>query len=224
MDFLGMLWRAITGVWSLDRGMASWFRTEPAAPELALTIALLAGASTLLGNSVVLFLNRIRGWRFAASLAINSISMLALLLTQAVIVALLGWLIVGQRITFTTAATAVMLSTAPLIFGFAELAPYLGPGIARVLQVWSLLALIGIVGEVYQIGYWLAVLVAGLGWLVMQGLSWLLAKPLTALGNAVWRMLSGNPTLLTGRDLLAGHQFLPVEFDFDVSVSPEVER
>lgn len=224
MDFLGKLWRAITGVWSLDPSMLSWFHTDPAALELSLTIALLAGTSTLLGNSVVLFLNHIRGWRFAASLIINAVAMVCLLLTQAGIVALVGWLIVGERVSFLTAATAVMLATAPLIFGVTELAPYLGPGIARVLQVWSLLALIGIVGELYQTGYWTAVLIAGLGWLTMQGLSWLLARPLTALGNAVWQLLSGSPTLISGHDLLAGYQFLPVEFDFHLSAQPEVER
>lgn len=220
LDFLGSLWRAIVGVWSLDSSMAEWFRDYPYALEISLTIAMLAGISTLLGNSVVLFLNRIRGWRFAASLVINGVSMIALFAAQAVVIAVVGYLVTGDRLSLTTAARAVMLATAPLLFGFLELAPYVGPGIARVLQVWSLLALWVIVGVVYQIGYWPALLVTGLGWGVMQGLSWALAKPLTALGNGVWRKLSGNSTLLTAQDLLSGHQFMPVEFDFDV---PAVE-
>nr|WP_300144758.1 hypothetical protein [Propionicimonas sp.] len=220
LDFLGSLWRAIVGVWGLDPSMAEWFRDYPYALEISLTIAMLAGISTLLGNSVVLFLNRIRGWRFAASLVINGVSMVALFAAQAVVIAVVGYLVTGDRLSLTTAARAVMLATAPLLFGFLELAPYVGPGIARVLQVWSLLALLVIVGVVYQIGYGQALLVTGLGWGVMQGLSWALAKPLTTLGNAVWRRLSGNPTLLTAQDLLSGHQFMPVEFDFDV---PAVE-
>lgn len=216
LDFLGSLGRAIVGVWGLDPSMAEWFRGYPHALEISITIAMLAGISTLLGNSVVLFLNRIRGWRFAASLVINGISMVALFAVQAVVIAGIGYLITGDRLSLVNAARAVMLATAPLLFGFLELAPYLGPGIARVLQIWSLLALWVIVGVIYQVGYWQALLVTGLGWGVMQGLSWALAKPLTALGNGVWRSLSGNPTLLTAQDLLSGHQFMPVEFDFDV--------
>jgi hypothetical protein len=216
-DFLGSLGKAIVGVWGLDSSMAEWFRLSPHALEISITIAMLAGASTLIGNSVVLFLNRITGWRFAASLVINGVSMVALFAAQAAVIALVGYLVTGDRLTLGTAARAVMLATAPLLFGFLELAPYAGPGIARVLQVWSLLALWVIVGVVYQVGYWPALLITGLGWGVMQGLSWLLAKPLTALGNRVWLLLSGSPTLLTAQDLLSGHQFMPVEFDFDVA-------
>lgn len=219
-DFLGSLWRAITGVWSLDSSMAEWFRTYPQALEISITIAMLAGISTLLGNSVVLFWNRIRGWRFAVSLVFNGVSMVALFVAQAVVIALVGYLFTGDRLTFLTAARAVMLATAPLLFGFLELAPYVGPGIARVLQVWSLLALWTIVSVVYGVGYWEALLITGVGWGVMQGLSWVLARPLSALGNRIWKMLSGNPTLLTAQDILSGHQFMPVEFDFDV---PAVE-
>jgi len=215
-DFLGSLWRAITGVWSLDSSMAEWFRNYPQSLEISITIAMLAGISTLLGNSVVLFWNRIRGWRFGVSLVFNGVSMVGLFVVQSVVIALVGYLITGDRLTIFNAARAVMLATAPLLFGFLELAPYVGPGIARVLQVWSLLALWTIVGVVYRVDYWQALLITGLGWAVMQGLSWALAKPLSALGNRIWRLLSGSPTLLTAQDILSGHQFMPVEFDFDV--------
>ncbi|MFT4109241.1 hypothetical protein [Propionicimonas sp.] len=221
LDFLGSLGRAIVGVWGLDPSVAQWFRGYPYAFEISITIAMLAGISTLLGNSVVLFLNRIRGWRFAVSLVINGISMVALFVAQAVVIAVIGYLVTGDRLSLANAARAVMLATAPLLFGFLELAPYVGPGIARVLQVWSLLALWVIVGVIYQVGYWPALLITGLGWGVMQGLSWALARPLTALGNGVWRALSGSPTLLTAQDILSGHQFMPVEFDFDVRAGTE---
>lgn len=219
-DFLNSLWRAIVGVWSLDSSMAEWFRSDPMSLQISITIAMLAGISTLLGNSVVLFLNRIRGWRFGVSLVFNGVSMVTLFVVQAVVIALIGYLFTGDRLTFFQAARAVMLATAPLLFGFLELAPYVGPGIARVLQIWSLLALWTIVAVIYQVGYWEALLITGVGWAVMQGLSWALARPLSALGNWIWKALSGSPTLLTAQDILAGQQFMPVEFDFDV---PAVE-
>lgn len=223
MDFLSSLGRAIVGVWTLDPTMVDWFRTADSQAWIAVTIAALAGISTLLGNSVVLFWNHIRGWRFAMSLLINGVAMVCLLLAQAVVITLIGWLATGHPTSFRTTAIAVMLSTAPLIFGFAELAPYVGPGIARVLQVWSLLALVGIVRAVFEVGYWQGLLIAIVGWLIMQGLSWLLAKPLTWLGNRLWVRLSGQPTLLTAQDILAGHQFMPVELDFDLTIDPQAQ-
>jgi len=97
-DFLGSLWRAILGVWGLDSSMAEWFRDYPHSLEISITIAMLAGVSTLLGNSVVLFLNRIRGWRFALSLVFNGVSMVALFVVQAVVIALIGFLFTGDRL------------------------------------------------------------------------------------------------------------------------------
>lgn len=219
-EFWGSVWKAIFGVWTLDSSMAEWFRVQPNALQISIAVAMLAGISTLLGNSVVLFLNRVRGWRFLASLLINGVSMVILFTVQAVVIASVGYLQTGNRLTWVIAAQAVMLTTAPLVFGFLELAPYLGPGIARVLQVWSLLALWIVVAEVYQIGFWQAMWITFLGWGVMQILSWAMSRPLSWLGSWIWRMVTGKPTLLTAQDLLSGHQFMPVEFDFDL---PEVE-
>lgn len=211
LGFLEALARAIRGVLTLDTSLGDWLSEYSLAAWVAVTIAVLAGASTLLGNSVVLFLNRVRGWRFGISLLLNGLGFVALYVVQALVIAVVGYLVTGERLSLLLAAQAVLLSTAPLLFGFFELIPYLGTGIARVLQAWGVVALWAVVGALYQVGRWTALLVTLLGWGAMQLLSWLLARPLTALGRWVWRLSTGNPTILTAKDLLSGHQFVPVE-------------
>lgn len=217
LEFLQAVGAAIWGVWTLDRSMATWFAAEPRGLTIAATIALLAGVSTLLGNSVVLFLNRIRGLGFVISLLINGLAMIGLYLAQAVVIAGVGWAVTGDRPDFALAARAVMLSSAPMIFGFLQLMPYLGPGVARVLQAWGVLALWVIVAVVYGVDRWTALVITGAGFAIMQGASWLLARPLTAVANRVWHAFTGHRTMLSAQDLLSGHQFMPVEFLFESS-------
>lgn len=215
LDFMATVGKAIWGVWTLDRSMAEWFAAEPRALLVSLTIAALAGVSTLLGNSVVLFLNRVRGWGFVVSLALNGLAMVGLYLAQAAVIAVVGYLVTAERLTAQLAITSVMLSTAPLLFEFFVLMPYLGPGVARVLQVWSLLSLWVIVAVTYDVDRWTALVITGAGWAIMQGASWLLAKPLTRLADRIWVALTGHHTMLSAQDLLSGHQFVPVEFSFE---------
>lgn len=220
-EFIESVGRALWGVWTLDAENARWLADDPNASWVAVTIAVLAGASTLLGNSVVLFLNRVRGVRFALSLLFNGLGFVVLYAVQALIIAVVGYLVTGQRLDVGMSTWAVLLATAPLVFGFFELIPYLGPGIARLLQAWGLIALWVIVEVLYQVGHWTALLIVGVGWGAMQLVSWLLARPLASLGQAVWRLVTGLPTMVTAQDLLSGHMFTPVEFDLGLTERPE---
>lgn len=221
LDFLGDVGHTIWGIWTLDPTLAEWYRQQPYAREIAITIAVLAGASTLLGNSVVLFLNRIRGWRFGVSLLLNGLGMVALYVVQAAIIAAVGFGVTGERVGPPAAIYAVMLATAPMILGFFELVPYMGPGIGHLLQAWGVAALWLVVTVLYDLDIWTALWITLVGWGVMQLISWLLARPLSWLGNKVWQRLSGRSTLITARDILSGQQFMPVEWDFQIATKTE---
>lgn len=213
LGFLDALGRTIAGILTFDTSLGGWLAGYPLVGWVAVTIALLAGISTLLGDSVVLFLNGIRGWRFGVSLALNGVGFVLLYAVQALVIALVGYLVTGERLSLTVATWAVLLSTAPLVFGFFELIPYLGTGLARVLQAWGVVALWVITGALFRVDRWTALLITLVGWGVMQLLSWLLARPLTAIGRRVWKVMTGHSTMLTAHDLLSGHVFAPVEFD-----------
>lgn len=213
VQFVDSVGRALWGVWTLNPESTRWLADDRNAAWVAVTIAILAGASTLLGNSVVLFVNRVRGVRFAISLLINGVGFVVLYAVQALIIAVVGYLVTGERLDLGTSTWAVLLATAPLVFGFFELIPYLGPGIARLLQAWGLIALWAVVDVLYQVGHWRSLLIVGAGWGAMQLVSWLLSRPLAALGALVWRLTTGLPGMVTAHDLLSGHWFGPVEVD-----------
>lgn len=216
-EFIESVGRALWGVWTLDAENTRWLADDPNASWVAVTVAILAGASTLLGNSVVLFLNRVRGVRFTLSLLFNGLGFVVLYAVQALIIAVVGYLVTGQRLDVGMSTWAVLLATAPLVFGFFELIPYLGPGIARILQAWGLIALWAIVEVLYQVSHWTALLIVGVGWGAMQLVSWLLSRPLAVMGQAVWRLVTGLPTMVTAQDLLSGHMFTPVELDLGLT-------
>lgn len=213
--FLGSVWRAIVGVWGLDRTTSEWFNVHPANLEIAITVAALAGVSTLLGDSMVLFFNRVRGWRFTFSLLLNGVAMVLLYGLQAVVVHGIGLLFLGHSPGLGWVVRGVMLATAPLVFGVLALIPYFGPAIARFLQAWGVVALWVIVGVMFGVDRWSALAVTLAAWVVMQLLSWAFSRPVTWIGDRIWKVVTGKPSMMTGRDLLAGYPFMPLAHRFD---------
>lgn len=213
-DFIATVAVDIWGVLTLDPNASYWSAAHPLTIGMAVTIAVIVGISTLLGDSVVLFLNTVRGWRFALSLVLNGVGFALLYLVQAVVIALVGPLVTGYSPPFGLVVRAVLLSTAPLVLGFLVLIPYLGPAIARVLQLWGLviLGLMNIV--VFRCGILETIIITGTGWGAMKLLSWALARPVGWLGDRVWRLATGRPSLMTGQDLLSGQVFMPLEHRF----------
>ncbi len=215
LSFLGAVGRAIWGVWTLDTSTAEWFRVHPLNLQIAVTIAVLAGASTLFGDSVVLFFNRVRGWRFAFTLLLNGFAMVVLYALQALVVTGIGHLLLGRGPGLAAVTRGVMLATAPLVFGLFALVPYFGPAIARLLQAWGMVALWVINTVLFDTGIWFGLAITATGWAVMQGLSWAFSRPVAWLGERVWRLVSGRPFMLTGQDLLSGHLLQPLGHQFD---------
>lgn len=211
--FLGTVWEAGHRSRRLDPSLLSWVEAQPHPLALAISLALVAGLSTLLGSSVVLFINRVRGARFWFSILVNASSLVVLYLLQSMVVHLAGLLILGANTSLLEVVLAVMLASGPMVFGVLALFPFLGPWIARLLQVWSFVALWMLLTSGYRTGLWPALLVAGIGWGVMQFFAWAFARPMTWLSDRVWVVFTGRPSMLTGHDILAGHPFMPIGAD-----------
>jgi hypothetical protein len=214
-DFFASVFMAIRVVLTLDPAAAQWFKGRPITLAMAATVAVLAGASTLLGDSVVLFLNRIRGWRFAFTLFLNGVAMVLLYALQAVAIFVIGALVTGKTPDPGLVLRGTLLSTAPMVFGFLALIPYLGPAIARLLQLWGLLALWIIVEMFFLTALWESLVITLVSWGIMQVLSRALARPVSWVGNRAWRAMTGQPFMMTGRDLLSGQLILPLGHEFE---------
>jgi hypothetical protein len=170
--------------------------------RVALAVAGLGGASLLLGESVVLFLNRVPPVRFALSLLLNGMIFAGELTVWAATIWWLGTWGLGADVTLSTMVNLVALGAAPFVFGFLVLAPYMGPAIARVLWVWSLLITVRAVAFGLGTGIALAAAMAGLGWLLVLGLSRTLGRPVIRARNLAWESLVGPRTHTHARDIL----------------------
>lgn len=194
----------------------SGFRSDAApVPSLwhAGGIAVLAGISTLAGHSAILFLNRVRGWRFWASFLLGGVFMVLLYVAQGVLLWAVAPLITGTTVPVATAAAVAMASTAPMLLGVVELFPHIGLFFGRVLQGWSLLCLWSLTVLAYDTGWWRALLATALAWLAMQLASRLLSAPVSWVGGHVIKLVTGSALVIRGHDILAGSVFVPVGED-----------
>jgi hypothetical protein len=187
---------------SLNRNELAMAATSPGALMASLWIAFFGGASLMLGQSVVLFANRVSRRRFAACLAIAGLVYAAGLVVWGVTIwasaRIFGYDIPARTITF-----AVCVGQAPLLFGFLSLFPVLGTSIQRILMVYSLLVVVAALSAVLEVRVWQAALLAALGWLVRAGLDRALTRPLSGARAWLWRASTGRPTPITRADALA---------------------
>ena len=173
-------------------------------------VAALALLSIGLGQSGVLFLNRIRGVRALVSGVLALIYLIALRLLEAVVTWRVALAVTGRPLPLTTILTVFLLALAPHVFNALTFIPYLGLGIGRVLEVWSFLVLLVLLGAAYDLPSWQALLIAGSGWFLMQVLARVLAAPLGWISSRLWSLATGEAVLVTSANILVGAPFVPV--------------
>jgi len=187
---------------ALNRNALAAAATAPGALAAALLIAFLGGVSLMLGQSVVLFANRVSRRRFAACLAIAGLVYIVGLVVWGVTI----WLstrVFGFDILVRTITFAVCVWQAPLLFGFLCLMPYLGTSLQRILNAYSLLVVVAALSGILDVRVWEAALLAAAGWILRAGLDRLLQRPLAGVRGWLWRAATGRPTPITRADALA---------------------
>lgn len=175
------------------------------AQTAALLIAFLAGVSEMLGQSVILVINRVALYRFLASLAFTGFSYVLTALAWAlcaIAVAPLTRLGVLAPHEIAGVVGVVSLAFAPRLFGVLSIAPYFGLALGNVLDAFAMaLAVFGL-----HAGFGLplpaALFCGGAGWAVSYAarsyLGHLLAKPLAR----VRVMVSGSPLDKTPQQII----------------------
>ena len=156
-----------------------------------------------LGQSVILFVNRVRRGRFVFSLLTNGLVFVFSYLIWGVAVAFLSWIMFSVTAAdLVIVAALVGLSTAPLVFGFLILMPYLGPAVGKVLSVWSMLIMTSIVEVAFDANFVEAAICVGLSWLFMLLMENTIGRPVVKLRNYVYRKVSGSDLETTPQDIL----------------------
>ncbi len=161
--------------------------------RLALAVVFFAGLSQSLGQSVILFANRVKPRRFIASLILAA----GLYVFGFFFLGLSIWLVAhyvfNQNVSATVILNSIALAYAPYLLGFFSLAPYFGTLIGILLSLWSLAAILVALQIVLGLSLMQAVLCSALGWLVLQVLGRTLGRPIHRLARASRRWVAGQP-------------------------------
>lgn len=171
--------------------------TGAEAQTAALTIAFLAGVSEMLGQSVILVVNRIALYRFIASLLFTGATYVITALTWALSALAIAPLAPIGPLTAGDAAGVVgviSLAFAPRLLGVFAIAPYFGAALANLLEVWAMA--LAVFGLHMAIGLPLgaALICGGAGWLASY---WLRAF----LGHALAQPLGRLRLMVIGSTL-----------------------
>jgi hypothetical protein len=158
---------------------------------LALTIALLAGISQAVGDSVIPLFNRVRPARFALGLALSTLLFVLGLLVQALGLWLVIALLFGVDEQPGRVIVIVFLGSTPLLLAFLNMAATLGPYAGWALRFLGwLIVLMGVhLGLGFTI--WQAFLCTALARLLVELLSVAFGQPLDRLSAWLWRAATG---------------------------------
>lgn len=201
-QYLSWVWTGIVETLKFNPKVFDSIEAHPQSAWVILGIVFLAGASTLLGQSAVLFINRVRKSRFVISLITNGLVFIISYFVWGLVIYIVGRILFEINPPWGPFVRMVGISTAPLVFSFLVLIPWMGPFIGKLLSVWSLLILIVIVEHQFKIGFWGAVTCVTLGWLASLAFSNTIGKPVVALRNKVFQLVTGSNLETSADDLL----------------------
>ncbi len=192
ITYLDQLWHVIGLSLRANPQALAIVTASPYAVALVLGVGALAGASLLLGQSAVLFANRVTLGRFVLSLALNAVLNVINLLIWGATVDVLAWLVYGASIPLANAAAIILLGSAPLVFAFLILLPYLGVPLSWLLEIWSFIVVIVFLGDRVDLTLPQAFVIAFWGWLFIEVLNRALGDRLGGVRNWIWRTVTGT--------------------------------
>jgi hypothetical protein len=175
--------------------------------RLSLAVVFLAGVSAAVGQSVVLFANRVAPRRFVLSLLLSGIVFTLVYLFWSTSLWLIAVYVFGHPRAYLSALRTVGLAYSPQLFGFLVMTPYFGAFLAALLSVWNLLAIVVATRTVFHLTTLQAVASAALGWMLLQLLQRTIGRPVLSLGRRL-------------RIAVAGRRLVPLTEALDDERSP----
>lgn len=198
LEYISQVMNAIRLGLTMSPQTLAVVQVPPNARWVALGLLVVAGVSMLLGQSVVLFVNRVPPKRFTLSLLVNGLLFVAGIFFWALMVWATGNFLLAETATYRQILLIIALSYAPLVFGFLILLPYAGSAIQVLLYVWSMLAAVRGVEAVFTAGFWASLIVVTVSFAMMYAIQTTIGRPIWAIGD---RML-GIDRAATVRDQL----------------------
>ena len=188
---INRFWSLVSGVLLLNTETFESINSLPLGLIASILVVLLAGLSQTFGQSVMLFINRVRPLRFILSVAIAAVLFVFsynfwVLSTWLVA----GWLFNVDLPLFTVVKT-LGFSYAPLLLGFLIVIPYFGMPILVVLSIWTLMAIATGLGVISNLGIWQAFECCLGGWLVLQVCQRIVGKAIARVTSKIVDWVAG---------------------------------
>lgn len=168
---------------------------------MAILVILLAGISMAIGQSVVLFINRVTPTRFVFSLLVSGVGYALWFLIYALAFWLTARYSLQEDISYRQTILWVFIGHAPMVLGFLIFIPYLGILIRYILQVLTFFTVTLTLSIAYG-EWWNVFLVSFTTWIGLEVLTWLVSKPLSGLRQIMWFLQSGRKTKTELKSLL----------------------
>lgn len=201
-EFIRLMWVGTIEAMKLNPRAFEYVMAGNGSGWVILAIAILGGASLLLGQSVILFVNRVSPGRFMLSLLMNGIIFTLSLMVWALAIWLTSRVLFPNQIPFLTVLRLVGLGAAPYVFGFLVLLPYAGNFIGKVLSVWSFLVVLAGLTVLARGHFGAALVCTALGWLLITVMSATIGRPIINARNKVWKQLTGADLDASVQDIL----------------------
>ena len=161
-------WDLVSGVLSLNAETFKLIDRLPWSLLASILVVLLAGLSQTFGQSMMLFVNRVRPLRFVLSIAIAAIIFLFDCNFWVLSTWLVAQILFGVDLSLIATIETLGFSYAPLMFGFLMVIPYFGMPILIALSIWTLIAIVIGLEVITNLGIWQAFECCLGGWLVFQ--------------------------------------------------------
>jgi len=159
----------------------------------AITVVFLAGLSQAIGQSLILFVNKVSKRRFLFSLILNAIIFTFSFLFLVLSISFMVDFVYHHDKSFRTVSKVTAIAYLPYLFSFLTLAPYFGSFIAMILSLWNLAAIIAAISVVFSLNIFQALAVSILGWLLKQVLKTSIGRPIQDLSKIIKKAVAGKP-------------------------------
>lgn len=201
VNTLDTLWFLVGQVLRLQTGATELLARLEGGGRLALLIVVLAGFSEAVGESVVLFINRVSPRRFLLSLLLSAGIFAFTYVFWVLSVFAVARLAFGATASFGLVARVVGFAYAPRLFGFLAFIPFFGLPLLVALHLWSSVAALLGVATVFELTPWQALACVLLGELVLLTLQRTIGRPLTDLARWLRRRAAGSELVTDLEDL-----------------------
>jgi hypothetical protein len=190
--FWQQFWELVVGGLTLDPEVFVKVGDSLQDRWVASTVVLLAGFSQAIGQSIVLFANRIKPLRFGLSLAVSALIYFVTFIVWVLCIWVSVHLLWRDSFTVENVFRGLAVSYAPQLLGFLVAAPYFGMPIAVLLSIWTLLAVFVGIESTTNLSSWQAVLAVGFGWLLLQLGQRTIGQPLARLEQWLTSLSAGH--------------------------------